>query len=139
MTDRRVLLVAHTGRIDIASTAAAAAARLADGGIELVSLAGESGELDLAVFDPGDTSNGPIELVLALGGDGTLLSTGTAEILPRLINPKPALSVPGLKPTGTAPRVIFASVGAITTAGEAPAVVNVPTTVPSLRVTGPEL
>jgi NAD+ kinase len=73
MTDRRVLLVAHTGRIDIASTAAAAAARLAEGGIELVSLAGESGELDLAVFDPSDTSNGPIEIVLAVGGDGTLL------------------------------------------------------------------
>jgi NAD+ kinase len=73
MTDRRVLLVAHTGRIDIASTAAAAATRLAEGGIELVSLAGESGELDLAVFDPNDTSNGPIEIVLAVGGDGTLL------------------------------------------------------------------
>jgi len=73
MTDRRMLLVAHTGRNDIAITAGAAAARLADAGIELVALAGESGELDLAVFDPRDTSDGPIEIVLAIGGDGTLL------------------------------------------------------------------
>lgn len=73
MTDRRMLLVAHTGRTDIAITAGAAAARLADAGIELVALAGESGELDLAVFDPKDTSDGPIEIVLAIGGDGTLL------------------------------------------------------------------
>jgi len=73
MTDRRMLLVAHTGRTDIAITAGAAATRLHDAGIELVSLAGESGELDLAVFDPWDTDNGPIEMVLAIGGDGTLL------------------------------------------------------------------
>ena len=73
MTDRRMLLVAHTGRTDIAITAGAAANRLHDAGIELVSLAGESGELDLAVFDPWDTDNGPIEMVLAIGGDGTLL------------------------------------------------------------------
>jgi len=73
VTDRRVLLVAHTGRADVATTAAAAFARLAGSGIELVSLAGESGELDLAVFDPADTTDGPIEFVLALGGDGTLL------------------------------------------------------------------
>jgi NAD+ kinase len=68
-----MLLVAHTGRADIAITAGAAANRLHDAGIELVSLAGESGELDLAVFDPWDTDNGPIEMVLAIGGDGTLL------------------------------------------------------------------
>jgi NAD+ kinase len=73
MTDRRMLLVAHTGRFDIAATAGAAADRLAEAGIELVSLVGESGELDLAVFDPRDTSDGPIEIVLAVGGDGTLL------------------------------------------------------------------
>lgn len=73
MTDRRMLLVAHTGRADIADTAGAVAGRLADAGIELVSLAGESGELDLTVFDPLDTSNEPIEMVLAIGGDGTLL------------------------------------------------------------------
>jgi len=73
MTDRRMLLVAHTGRPDIAITAGAASARLHEAGIELVSLAGESGELDLIVFDPWDQDNGPIEMVLAIGGDGTLL------------------------------------------------------------------
>ncbi len=73
MTDRRMLLVAHTGRGDIAVTAGAVIQRLADGGIELVSLPGESGEVELAVFDPSDTSSPPIEMVLAIGGDGTLL------------------------------------------------------------------
>ena len=73
MTDRRFLLVAHTGRADIASTAGAVASRLADAGIELVSLAGESGELDLAGFDPLATDYEPIEMVMAIGGDGTLL------------------------------------------------------------------
>ena len=73
MTHRRVLLVAHTGRPEVARTAASACKRLDDAGIELVSLAGESGELDLAVFDPHDHSDAPIEIVLALGGDGTLL------------------------------------------------------------------
>ena len=73
MTDRRMLLVAHTGRTDIATTANAVAQRLADAGIELVSLAGESGELDLAKFDPLDTADEPVEMVLAIGGDGTLL------------------------------------------------------------------
>jgi len=73
MTVRRMLLVAHTGRPDIAITAGAAAARLVEAGIELLALAGESGELDLAVFDPCDTTDSPIEIVLAIGGDGTLL------------------------------------------------------------------
>jgi len=73
MTQRRMLLVAHTGRTDIAVTAGAAATKLKDAGIELLALAGESGELDLAVFDPADTVAGPIEMVLAIGGDGTLL------------------------------------------------------------------
>jgi len=73
MTVRRMLLVAHTGRPDIAITAGAAAARLVEAGIELLALAGESSELDLAVFDPCDTTDSPIEIVLAIGGDGTLL------------------------------------------------------------------
>ena len=73
MTDRRMLLVAHTGRTDVSITAGAAALRLAEAGIELVALAGESGELDLSVFDPADLSYVPIEIVLAIGGDGTLL------------------------------------------------------------------
>ena len=59
MTERRMLLVAHTGRADIAITAGAAATKLKAAGIELLALAGESGELDLAVFDPADTAAGP--------------------------------------------------------------------------------
>ena len=47
--------------------------KLHRGGIDLVSLSRESGELDLAVFDPRATDESPIEMVLALGGDGTLL------------------------------------------------------------------
>ena len=73
MTDRRMLLVAHTGRGDIAVTAGAVIHRLADGGVELVALPGESSEFELAVFDPRDTSSQPIEMVIAVGGDGTLL------------------------------------------------------------------
>ncbi len=73
MTDRRMLLVAHTGRDDIAVTTAAVIHRLAEGGVELLSLPGESGQFDLALFDPQDTSSRPIEMVLAIGGDGTLL------------------------------------------------------------------
>lgn len=68
-----MLLVAHTGREDIAATAAAVIRRLADGGIELVSLPGESADFELTVFDPEDAASQPIEMVLAIGGDGTLL------------------------------------------------------------------
>ena len=73
MTDRRMLLVAHTGRSDISEIADAAAKKLTAAGIDLVSLSRESGELDLAVFDPTAIDESPIEIVLALGGDGTLL------------------------------------------------------------------
>ena len=68
-----MLLVAHTGRPDIAITAGAAANRLARPASNWCRWPGESGELDLAVFDPGTTDDGPIEMVLAIGGDGTLL------------------------------------------------------------------
>ncbi len=73
MTDRRMLLVAHTGRSDISEIADTAAKKLTAAGIDLVSLSRESGELDLAVFDPTAIDESPIEIVLALGGDGTLL------------------------------------------------------------------
>jgi NAD+ kinase len=73
MTDRKMLLVAHTGRTEIAETAEAVAKRLAKAGIDLVALPGEGGELDLTCFDPATTAEGSIEIVLALGGDGTLL------------------------------------------------------------------
>ncbi len=68
-----MLLVAHTGRADIAITAGAAADKLAAAGIELLSMDGENGELDLPIFDPFSPSAGAIEIVIAIGGDGTLL------------------------------------------------------------------
>lgn len=65
---RCVLLVAHTGRADIDEIVGAARQRLAADGVELVGLADEGPELGLPVTD-----GSPVELVLALGGDGTLL------------------------------------------------------------------
>lgn len=65
---RQVLLVAHTGRADMAGVARAVHDRLAPAGIELVAVQGESRELELGTF-----AGGEVELVLALGGDGTLL------------------------------------------------------------------
>jgi NAD+ kinase len=65
---RCVLLVAHTGRADIDEIVQAARQRLAADGVELVGLADEGPELGLPVTD-----GSPVELVLALGGDGTLL------------------------------------------------------------------
>lgn len=68
---RRVLLVAHTGRSDIKHHAWHIRDTLATANIELVSLPGEDAVLGLPPSDPnGDDS---IELVLSLGGDGTLL------------------------------------------------------------------
>ena len=77
MSDRRVVLVAHTGRADIHATASHVQQVLAASGIELLAVPGEGVELDLAVLEQqepvplGEIS--PVELVLALGGDGTLL------------------------------------------------------------------
>lgn len=67
--DRQVLLVAHLGRHDIAATAQHAAQRLAAGGVGLFALPDEATVLRLS----GDTDHADAELVLALGGDGTLL------------------------------------------------------------------
>ena len=68
---RRVLLVAHTGREDIKALARWIAEPLARAGVELVALPGENELLGLPCVDPRpDTS---IEMVLGLGGDGTLL------------------------------------------------------------------
>jgi NAD+ kinase len=66
---RSVLLVAHTGRGDIGAIARHAADRLAADGVGLLALPGEAPAVGLPV-DRDDTT---IELVLALGGDGTLL------------------------------------------------------------------
>jgi len=66
---RQVLLVAHTGRGDIGSVAGHAAQILGDAGVQLVALPGEADALGLAVQE----EPAGLELVLALGGDGTLL------------------------------------------------------------------
>ncbi len=74
MTDRRVLLVAHTGRADIYSTARHAKKELESAGLQLLSLDGEGLELGLSLLDDADAgSSSGVEVVLALGGDGTLL------------------------------------------------------------------
>src|SRR6478609_1369190 len=75
-TRRRMLLVAHTGRPDVDITARKVAATLAEAGIDLVASADESRELGLNRFEPTDDGDGTaasIEIVLAIGGDGTLL------------------------------------------------------------------
>jgi NAD+ kinase len=77
MTDRRVLLVAHTGRADIYSTARHVKKAMEAADIELLALPGEGIELDLAMLTEQPPvavgQKSPVELVLALGGDGTLL------------------------------------------------------------------
>jgi NAD+ kinase len=67
---RRVLLVAHTGRVDIAMVTRHVRDRLASSDIELLARDPEAAELGLRPL--GREEAGP-ELVLALGGDGTLL------------------------------------------------------------------
>ncbi|AZI57585.1 NAD kinase [Nakamurella antarctica] len=69
-TGRRVLLVAHTGRRDIEELATHAKDRLAAAGVDLVALPGEDEALGLAAIGVPAQS---VELVLAMGGDGTLL------------------------------------------------------------------
>ena len=76
-THRRMLLVAHTGRSDVDITARKVASTLADAGIDLLASEGERRELGLNPFEPTDETPGAdsqsIEMVLAIGGDGTLL------------------------------------------------------------------
>ncbi len=69
-TGRRVLLVAHTGRSDIEELAKTTSHQLAAAGIELVGLVDEAEGLGLAAAGALGQS---VELVLAMGGDGTLL------------------------------------------------------------------
>lgn len=66
---RQVLLVAHTGRLDIGLLTARIFDRLERAGMALVGLPGENELLGL----PAMASGAEIELVLSLGGDGTLL------------------------------------------------------------------
>ncbi len=76
MTQRRMLLVAHTGRPDVDITARKVAATLAEAGIDLLASTDDSRELGLNRFEPTDDDEGAagsVEMVLAIGGDGTLL------------------------------------------------------------------
>lgn len=75
---RKVLVVAHTGRADVAAVAHELAERLSRSGIELVSLAHESDELDLDVVAAVNGDHAALELVISLGGDGTLLRAAEA-------------------------------------------------------------
>lgn len=67
---RTVLLIAHTGRPDIGATAAHVCQRLESAGMTLVALDPEAAELGIPVHG---AARGPVEMVLTLGGDGTLL------------------------------------------------------------------
>jgi NAD+ kinase len=77
MTHRRMLLIAHTGRPEVDVTARKVAGTLAEAGIDLVASDEERRELGLNLFEPvvdgTDTADGSIEMVLDIGGDGTLL------------------------------------------------------------------
>ena len=93
MTDRRVLLVAHTGRADIYSTARHVQKTLESAGMQLLALDGEGVELDLALLDDCTVVDGEsvVEVVLALGGDGTLLRA--AEVARPLQAPVVAINL----------------------------------------------
>ncbi|GAA4891706.1 NAD+ kinase [Stackebrandtia albiflava] len=72
---RRVLLVTHTGRADIAEQTAVVAEALSSAGFEVRALAKEAAELgrvSVVESDPA-TAAQDVEMVLALGGDGTFL------------------------------------------------------------------
>ncbi|MDQ1726468.1 MAG: kinase [Frankiaceae bacterium] len=76
MTSRRMLLVVHTGRADARDTAAAASARLRGAGIDVLVLDDEAGDMtlpDVEVVKADPASVDGTELVLVLGGDGSLL------------------------------------------------------------------
>ncbi|GGM13454.1 NAD kinase [Nakamurella endophytica] len=73
---RKVLLVAHTGRADIAEVTDTVAHTLTGAGIDLVGLEQESAELGILAHTA--TTAEDVELVLAVGGDGTLLRAAEA-------------------------------------------------------------
>ncbi len=73
---RSVLLLAHTGRPKAAEAARAVSRRLQDAGVQVRLLAEEADEIGLtgvAVFASGAEAVRGAEIVLVLGGDGTIL------------------------------------------------------------------
>ena len=76
MTSRSVLVVAHTGRKGAVTAARELAGRLLDAGIAVRVLAAEAGVLHcdgVMEVDADDGAAAGVELVVAFGGDGTLL------------------------------------------------------------------
>ncbi|NUR61086.1 MAG: NAD kinase [Catenulispora sp.] len=73
--ERAVLLVVHTGRQVALDAARNTVARLRAAGVEVRVLAGEAGELetDAQVCPAGAEAGYGVELVVVLGGDGTVL------------------------------------------------------------------
>ena len=76
MTERAVLLVAHTGRQEARDAATEAVTLLRKAGLAVRMLATETGELavaDAVAVGPGPEAARGCELVIVLGGDGTIL------------------------------------------------------------------
>jgi NAD+ kinase len=74
--NRAVLLLAHTGRAKTAEAVRSVCLRLQDAGVEVRLLAGEADEIGLSgvtVYADGSEAAQGAELVLSLGGDGTIL------------------------------------------------------------------
>jgi NAD+ kinase len=85
---REVLLVAHTGRPAALNSAAIVARRLTEAGISLHVLGDEAADLNLEGVSVQSAPNGVVdraEIVLVLGGDGTLLRA--AELVRRAGTP----------------------------------------------------
>ena len=73
---RAVLLLAHTGRPKVAEAARSVAQRLSDAGVQVRMLEPEAREVglsDVTRFASGSDAVAGAELVLVLGGDGTIL------------------------------------------------------------------
>jgi NAD+ kinase len=76
VSDRTVLIVTHTGRPAAVSATVEACRRLQDSGIDVRLLAAEAADMDLTdvtVVQPEDALDDGVELVVVVGGDGSLL------------------------------------------------------------------
>ena len=71
-SERRLLLVTHTGRESATESARRLVHRLQDAGITVLAPAPEDTELAVAGVGPWDSAGG-VELVVVVGGDGTIL------------------------------------------------------------------